>query len=375
MPKEPVRPPMPAPAGPSLRAGVSFESMAVFSSAIVAVRHIVCGSTAAAIILLAALALADAAEPREETGFGSNPGNLRMFSHVPAGYKKPSSLIIVLHGCKQKAATFARDAGWLELAESAKVALLLPEQKGLHPYLYDVSWAAPWVRWFGANNQNACFNWFEPRDTVRDRGEALSIIQMIDMMIARYSVDRSLVYIAGLSAGGAMTAVMLALYPERFAGGAIVAGVPFGCADTLATALRCMNPGTDRTPEEWRRRVREAAARAGRFPRISVWHGDGDARVVPRNRIELVEQWTAAHDIPATPPHSRESNEIFTRDVYTDAGGIPRVESVLVKGLGHAFPISTGGDFRCGQPGDFVLDAKICATTEIARFWGLIGAK
>jgi hypothetical protein len=71
---------MPTPAGPSLQAGVSLASMAVFSSAIVAVRHMVCGSTAAAIILLAALALADAAEPREETGFGSNPGNLRMFS-------------------------------------------------------------------------------------------------------------------------------------------------------------------------------------------------------------------------------------------------------------------------------------------------------
>jgi len=73
------------------------------------------------------------------------------------------------------------------------------------------------VALFGANNQNACFNWFEPEDTARDRGEALSIRQMIDAMVARHFVDPSRVYIVGLSAGGAMTAAMLAAYPERFA--------------------------------------------------------------------------------------------------------------------------------------------------------------
>ena len=67
---------------------------------------------------------------------------------------------------------------------------------------------------------------------------------MIDAMIARHSVDRSRVYVVGLSAGGAMAAAMLAAYPERFAGGAIVAGVPYGCANTVDEALRCMNPGS-----------------------------------------------------------------------------------------------------------------------------------
>ena len=95
---------------------------------------------------------------------------------------------------------------------------------------------------FGANNQNACFNWFQPDDAARDRGEALSIAQMIDAMISKHPVDQSRVYIAGLSAGGAMTAAMLAAYPERFAGGAIVAGVPFGCADTVIRAFDCMKP-------------------------------------------------------------------------------------------------------------------------------------
>jgi poly(hydroxyalkanoate) depolymerase family esterase len=146
-------------------------------------------------------------------------------------------LIVVLHGCKQKAASFASDAGWLALSDRYGLALLLPEQKGLPSYFYDI-YLFPWVvTLFGANNQNACFNWFQPEDTARDRGEALSIRQMIDVMIARHSVDPSRVYVVGLSAGGAMAAVMLAAYPERFAGGAIVAG--FLTAAPVQWARRC----------------------------------------------------------------------------------------------------------------------------------------
>ncbi len=320
------------------------------------------------VALLAAMlaAGASAAEPREETGFGSNPGNLRMFSYVPEGLPPGAPLIVVLHGCKQQAGSFARDAGWTALADRAKAALMLPEQKGLPRWFHDV-YVFPWVvTWFGANNQNACFNWFEPEDTARDRGEAASIRQMIDAMIQRHGVDRDRVYIAGLSAGGAMTAVMVAAYPERFAGGAIVAGVPRGCADSVAEALACMSPGVDRTPAEWRREVGGGAARP---PRVSIWHGDADTRVAPLNRRELVEQWTAAHGLPATPTRSERSGKVM-REFFADSGGTARVESVLVEGLAHAFPIRQDGT-SCGQQGDFVADAGVCAAREIARFWGL----
>lgn len=327
---------------------------------------------AAALLTIGLVVTADAAEPREETGFGTNPGNLRMFSYVPANVAPMAPLIVVLHGCKQRAATFARDAGWLALADSAKLVLLLPEQKGLPSYLYDLPWAASWATWFGANNQNACFNWFEPEDMARDRGEPLSLRQMIDAMIRRYSVDQSRVYVVGLSAGGAMAAVMLAAYPERFAGGAVVAGVPYGCADGVAKALQCMSPGMDQTPAEWRRRVRELTGVEGRVPPVSIWHGDADTRVVPRNRQELVEQWTAVHGIPATPARS-ERNGRMTRELYTDGAGVTQVESVLVEGLGHAFPIRPDDAAPCGQPGDYVISAGVCAAKEIARFWGLSG--
>jgi poly(hydroxyalkanoate) depolymerase family esterase len=293
-----------------------------------------------------------------------------MFSYVPADRKPAAPLIVVLHGCKQKAAKFASDAGWLALADRDGLALLLPQQKGLPSFFQDV-YFPPWlVALWGANNQNACFNWFQPEDTARDRGEALSIRQMIDAMITLYSVDHSRVYVVGLSAGGAMAAVMLAAYPERFAGGAIVAGVPYGCANTVGEALQCMNPGIDQTPAEWGRRVVEVAGAEGRIiPPVSIWHGTADTRVVPRNGKELVEQWTAVHGISATPTHS-ERNGPVTRDLFSDGAGAVRVESVLVEGLAHAFPIRIG-DASCGQPGDFVVAAEVCAATEIARFWGL----
>lgn len=324
------------------------------------------------LFLLGTLA-AYAAEPREETAFGSNPGNLRMFSYVPAELAPTAPLIVVLHGCKQKAASFARDAGWLALADRGKLALLLPEQKGLPSYFYDlpgISWLVPLL---GANNQNACFNWFEPDDTARDRGEPLSIRQMIDAMFERYSLDRSRVYVVGLSAGGAMAAVMLAVYPERFAGGAIVAGIPYGCADNVFKALQCMDPGIDLTPAEWRRRVREATGAEGRVPLVSIWQGDADMRVVPRNRQELVEQWTAVHGISATPARTERHGRI-TRDLYVDGAGITQVESVLVQGLAHAFPIQPDGVPPCGKPVDYVVSADVCAAQEIARFWGLSDA-
>jgi poly(3-hydroxybutyrate) depolymerase len=162
----------------------------------------VCRTLGAALLTISMVAVANAAEPREETGFGSKPGNLRMFSYVPADLARGAPLIVVLHGCKQKAVTFARNAGWLALADRSRLALLLPEQKGLPSHLHDV-YLFPWVvALWGANNQNACFNWFEPDDTARDRGEALSIRQMIDAMVERHSIDRSRVYVVGFSAAG-----------------------------------------------------------------------------------------------------------------------------------------------------------------------------
>src|SRR6188508_3373251 len=158
---------------------------------------------------------------REILGFGSNPGNLRMFDYRPSNLADSPALVVVLHVCTQSAAGYDLGAGWSTLADRYGFALLLPEQQR-------------------SNNPNGCFNWFLPEHNRRGEGEALSIRQMIERVIIEYGIDRSRVFITGLSAGGAMTSTMLACYPEVFAAGAIIAGLPFGAAANVMEAFEGM---------------------------------------------------------------------------------------------------------------------------------------
>src|SRR5258708_35583839 len=112
-------------------------------------------------------------------------------------------------------------AGWSTLAKHYGFALLMPQQQAF-------------------NNANGCFNWFNPEDTERDRGEACSISQMIAYAVKEIGIDRERIFVTGLSAGGAMTSVMLATYPEVFAGRAIIAGLPYGVATNVREALNGM---------------------------------------------------------------------------------------------------------------------------------------
>jgi poly(3-hydroxybutyrate) depolymerase len=136
----------------------------------------------------------------ETTDFGSNPGELRMWSFVPAKSQQAPALVVVLHGCGQTAAGYDLGAGWSTLAERYGFALLMPEQQR-------------------GNNAQGCFNWFNPEDITRDHGEACSIRQMIARMAADHGIDRNSIFVTGLSAGGAMTSVMLATSPEIFSAG------------------------------------------------------------------------------------------------------------------------------------------------------------
>ena len=203
-----------------------------------------------------------------------------MFSYVPERLAPAAALVVVLHGCKQRAADFARDAGWLALADDAKVALLLPEQRGL-PRLFPrrLCAARGWSRAGAPTTRMAASTGFSRKTMRATSGEALSIRQMIDTMIGRHSLDRSRVFIAGFSAGGAMTAVMLAAYPELFAGGAIVAGV-------LVSMRRRRVRGV--ALHESRRRPFAGGVAAqgprpasGGFRRSRSGKADADTRVVP----------------------------------------------------------------------------------------------
>jgi poly(hydroxyalkanoate) depolymerase family esterase len=336
------------------------------------------------ILLIAALLLNNAAlagtfEPVTE--FGSNPGNLRMFKYLPDSLRSPAPLVVALHGCRQSASAYDNETGWTTLADRWGFALLLPEQKGppvLQPPLQPSSgFPLPTLEYgftlplLDVNNWLACFNWFEPGDIGRDQGEAASIKQMIDRMKTDHAIDPKRIFVTGLSAGGAMTAVMLATYPEVFAGGAIIAGLPYKCAISAGEAFSCMNPGKNLSPSEWGSRVRAATNHTGPWPRVSIWQGSSDFTVNPANATELLEQWTDVHSIDLV-PEVNDTVQSYPHRLYKDTQGNALVETFSITGMGHGTPVDPGpGEAQCGVAAPFILDANICSSLHIAKFWGL----
>lgn len=291
---------------------------------------------------------------REHDAFGPNPGNLRMFSYRPEGLTGRVPLLVVLHGCLQTAAGYGEGAGWLALADRFRFAVLAPEQKR-------------------ANNINRCFNWFLPDDTARGSGEAASIHEMIAHCIRVNQIDPQRVYITGLSAGGAMASVMLATHPEMFAGGAIIAGLPFGSASNVKEAIAAMQSAPDRSPRDWGDAVRSASSHRGPWPRISIWHGDADQTVAISNMEAALGQWCDVHQL--TGPPRREENKPVLHRVWHDARGVPVVEANTVAGLAHGTPIRAGEAADCcGAPAPFILDVGIPSSIHIAEFFGLASA-
>jgi len=306
----------------------------------------------ALLALLFALIASPAFAQTEVTGFGSNPGNLRMFKYVPSGLPTNAPLVVALHGCSQTAANYDAETGWQLFADRFRFALLLPQQQS-------------------ANNSSGCFNWFETIDTSRGQGEALSIKQMVDRMIADHGTAASRIYITGLSAGGGMTSTMLAAYPDVFAGGAIIAGLPHRCATSQSAAFSCMNPGSNLTPAQWGDKVRASSTWTGPWPIVSIWHGDGDFVVRPMNLTESMEQWTNVHGIDQTPEVS-DTVGGFPHKVYKTASGQTRVETYTITGMGHGTPVDPGaGATQCGTAGAYILDVNLCSSYYIARFFGL----
>jgi poly(hydroxyalkanoate) depolymerase family esterase len=281
--------------------------------------------------------------------FGSNPGALVAKVFIPNGLNPGAALVVVLHGCTQTAASYDLGSGWSQLAEEYGFALLFPEQSR-------------------SNNANLCFNWFVPEDTRRDGGEAMSIRQMIDVVCSNHQIDQKQIFITGLSAGGAMANVMLATHPEVFAGGAIIAGLPYGVASTVPEAFDCMRGHGMPTPLELRASLRSASAHAGPWPSISIWQGTADNTVVPANGDALVDQWRGVHQVGSF-PISSDLNSGHTRETWEDANGVKLIEHYRLSGMGHGTPLD-GGD-GCGRAGPYMLEVRISSTREIAHSWGI----
>ena len=302
-------------------------------------------------------AAANLAEPLRLTlaaPLGSNPGDLRMLTYVPPGLPPGAPLVVVLHGCTQNAAAYDHGAGWSALAERHGFTLLFPEQQR-------------------ANNSQLCFNWFQPDDVAAGHGEVESIRQMTLQMLDTHKLDRRRVFVTGLSAGGAMTAAMLATSPDVFAAGAIIAGLPYGAASSIPEAFAAMNQSRHRTPREWGDRVRAATPHRGPWPAVQVWQGLSDTTVKPANADELALQWADVHGLPDRPTRS-EVIDGARHDAWIVQDRAV-VERWLVPGLAHGTPIvpnDADADHAVGIPGPHMLDSIISSTWHIATSWGLL---
>jgi poly(hydroxyalkanoate) depolymerase family esterase len=279
--------------------------------------------------------------------FGSNPGALEMYEHVPTSVPASPPLVVVMHGCTQTASSM-ESAGWDTLADQYGFVVAYPQQQS-------------------ANNIESCFNWFDgATDDARNAGEAESIAQMVQYEVTTHGVDPQRVFVTGFSAGAAMTAVMAATYPDVFAAASIMSGLPYECATDETTAYSCMNPGVTKTADAWGALVR-AAYTSSTYPRVQIWQGASDTTVAPMNEQQLALQWTDALAISMT-----ATSQSMVGSAALTVYGNDQVETYLVSGMDHA--VALGGDGCPGMPTLYFEDHGACSTLLAAQFFGIVPA-
>lgn len=291
--------------------------------------------------------------------FGSNPGNLRSYIHVPNNLTPNQTvpLVIALHGCTQDATEIANETGWNELADKHGFIVLYPEQKKV-------------------NNATACFNWFSKSD-IRFNGESKSIQQMIEFVQNNYSIDSNHIFTYGLSAGAAMSTALLAQYPETFVSGAILAGGPYGIAFNAIQAYGMMKDGgkSISSAEEWAQPVKDLHMKVKTYPSIIIFHGENDKTVDPINATNLVQQWLGLHPEISQErlPYIQSQNNISIFSFVDSVTNEVIIKEYLVPGLGHELPVDPGsGKYQGGQTGKYSKDIDFFSTYYIAKDFGLI---
>lgn len=294
----------------------------------------------------AALLIASLLGITEVTGFGTNPGQLKLFITAPANL--PASgvpLVVALHGCTQSAADYD-NAGWDALADE-------------HHFMVA----------YVQKNFGACFDWYSSAQQRRTGAEVTSILQMVEHLKRTRGVSPSRIFVTGLSAGGAMATVLLAVAPDVFTRGAVLAGVPFGCATNQTEGAFCAyNPG-EKTPAQWGAFVR-AVSNGLAAPRVQLWHGTSDGTVAFSNLAAEISQWTDVNAIDATADETTMSGQM-TRRAFRDAAGVTRVEAISIAGMNHGTPVDPPG---CGIAGGYMLDVNVCSSRIAADFFGLTTA-
>lgn len=249
----------------------------------------------------------------------------------------PLPLVVMLHGCTQNPDDFAAGTGMNSLAREQGFYVLYPEQAQ-------------------AANPQRCWNWFKHNHQQRGSGEPAAIAAMVDTVRAGHAVDARRVYVAGLSAGGAMAAIVAAAYPDVFAAAGVHSGLPGDAAGNLQEALAAMN-GSANGPS--------AAARTPRPPRpvpTIVFHGDADATVHPRNGERLMSAASGGAAAPELDQGRSAGGRRYSRRLHRAADGRTQAEHWVVHGAGHAW---AGGQAR----GSYTDASGPDASREMLRFF------
>ncbi len=294
------------------------------------------------------------------SSFGTNPGNLAMYSYAPSSLPLNAPLVVVMHGCTQTASQYALESGWNTLADQHQFYTVYPEQNML-------------------NNSNKCFNWFLYGDQNRGQGEALSIKQMIEYMKLHFNIDSNKIFVTGLSAGACMTNVMLASYPELFEKGAVMAGTPYKSATSAFTASSAMYGLVSYTPSQWADSVKhQNPTYVGPFPEVALFHGGSDFVVNFNNVAEQVKQWTNVHStdqIADLIQTNFNGNSLVTKKSYIDASNSTVVETYTVSGMGHAIAVDPGTCYQQGgTTGTYATDVNFHSSFWAAYFFNILHA-
>ncbi len=255
--------------------------------------------------------------------------------YLPSGYQgQPLALVVMLHGCTQSPDDFAAGTRMNFLAEGRGFLVVYPEQGA-------------------AANGSRCWNWFQAAHQQRDQGEPSLIAGITRQVMAEHHTDAGRVYVAGLSAGGAMAAIMAADYPDLYAAVGVHSGLAPGSAHDLPSGLQAMQNAHPPA----------GSATAGRAIPLILFQGDRDSTVHPRNAEEFIRQWAAAPDQPpVTTQGQTAGGRTYTCAVYHDGSGRAVVERWTVHGAGHAW---SGGS----RNGSFTDPAGPDASRELVRFF------
>ena len=231
---------------------------------------------------------------------------------TPAGEAKPTAMVVMLHGCSQDAADFAAGTGMNAVAQREGLLVVYPEQSR-------------------SANMSRCWNWFLAQNQGRDRGEAAAIAAVIQAEMTQHGIAPGRVLVAGLSAGGAMAAIMAEVYPELFGAVGIHSGLPVGAAHDMASAFSAMRHGGAVAPSD-------TGPQASRVPTV-VFHGDADSTVDPGNAVAIVARIAARENGLKAETESGKATggRGYLKTTGRDPEGRVRFESWSIKGAGHAW--------------------------------------